>query len=162
MSDASFSPFSLGKTGWEGEEEGWCCMQSGGSNAQSFERRWASPWVHPIWSCTCVYVPFAEMLRGGRRVDVVYFSLSKAFNAVSHVILTAKLVSKLGKWTVRWVENWLDCQAQRAVISDTRSNWRPVISGVTPQAMGRPHPHTPALTPVAGTNFHAHTYRSHQ
>lgn len=46
-------------------------------------------------------------------MDVVYFSLSKALNTVSHMILTAKLVSKQGKGTVRWVEKWLDCQGQR-------------------------------------------------
>lgn len=29
------------------------------------------------------------------------------------MILTAKLVSKQGKGTVRWVEKWLDCRGQR-------------------------------------------------
>lgn len=74
-----------------------CCTQSGGSNGQSFERRRASPGKHPIWCCACVYVPFAEMLRRGRGVDVVYFSLGKASKAVSHISLTAKSVSELGK-----------------------------------------------------------------
>ena len=41
-------------------------------------------------------------------MDVIYLDFSKAFNSVSHDILTAK-VRKCGieEWTVRWVENWL-------------------------------------------------------
>jgi len=31
---------------------------------------------------------------------------------------------------VRWIENWLNGRAQRVVISDTESSWRPVASGV--------------------------------
>ncbi|GAB0186588.1 mitochondrial enolase superfamily member 1 [Grus japonensis] len=33
--------------------------------------------------------------------------------------------------TVRWIENWLKCQAQSVVISGRKSNWRPVTSRVT-------------------------------
>lgn len=33
------------------------------------------------------------------------------------------------RWTLRWVENWLNCWAQRIVISSTKHNWGPVISG---------------------------------
>ncbi|GAB0208703.1 mitochondrial enolase superfamily member 1 [Grus japonensis] len=36
----------------------------------------------------------------------------------------------LDEWTVRWVENWLNGRAQRVVISDAESSWRPVASGV--------------------------------
>lgn len=49
----------------------------------------------------------------GKKSYLVYFSLSKALNTVSHMILTAKLVSEQGKGTVRWVEKWPDCQGQR-------------------------------------------------
>lgn len=31
---------------------------------------------------------------------------------------------------MRSVENWLNSEAQRIVISDTKSSWRPVNSGV--------------------------------
>lgn len=49
----------------------------------------------------------------GKKSGCCYFSPSKALNGVSHMILTAKLVSKQGKGTVRWVEEWLDCRGQR-------------------------------------------------
>jgi len=31
---------------------------------------------------------------------------------------------------VRWIENWLNGRAQRAVNSSAKSSWRPVTSGV--------------------------------
>jgi len=41
-----------------------------------------------------------------------------------------KLVQRgVDKQTVRWIENWLNGQDQRTVISGMRSRWRPVISG---------------------------------
>uniref|UniRef100_A0A669QGF4 Reverse transcriptase domain-containing protein n=1 Tax=Phasianus colchicus TaxID=9054 RepID=A0A669QGF4_PHACC len=77
---------------------------------------------------------------GGRAVDVVYLDFSKAFDTVSHNILTAKL-RKYGidEWTVRWVENWLAGRAQRVITDGAESGWRPVISGV---------PHGSVLRPV--------------
>ena len=69
----------------------------------------------------------------GRAVDVVYLDLSKAFDTVSHNILLGKLRKcGLDEWLVRWIENWLNGRAQRVVISDTESSWRPVTS-VLPQ-----------------------------
>jgi len=67
----------------------------------------------------------------GRAVDVVYLDFSKAFNTVSHNILRGKL-SKCGldKWSVKWIENWLNGRTQRVVISGAESSWRPVKSGV--------------------------------
>ena len=45
-------------------------------------------------------------------VDVVHLIFSKAFNAISHNILTDKLMKcGLDIWTVRWIENWLNDQA---------------------------------------------------
>ena len=67
----------------------------------------------------------------GRTVDFVYLEFSKAFGTVSCNILTDKLMKYgLDKWTVRWSENLLNCQAQRVVISSTKSIWSPVTSGV--------------------------------
>jgi len=58
-------------------------------------------------------------------------SYFKAFDTVCHNILTDKLIKyKLDKWAVRWTENWLNCQAQRVVISSTKSSWRLVTSSV--------------------------------
>ncbi|KAK4823323.1 hypothetical protein QYF61_000925 [Mycteria americana] len=32
-----------------------------------------------------------------------------------------------GKWTVRWTRSWLNCQAQRVVISTMKSSWRTLV-----------------------------------
>jgi len=67
----------------------------------------------------------------GRAVDVVCLDFSKAFDTVSHNILTGKLRKcGLDEWSVRWIENWLNGRTQRVVISGSESSWRPVTSGV--------------------------------
>lgn len=38
----------------------------------------------------------------------------------------------LGGQTMRWMENWVNGQALRVVVSDTRSGQRPVVSGRVP------------------------------
>ncbi|KAK4831035.1 hypothetical protein QYF61_014923 [Mycteria americana] len=55
----------------------------------------------------------------------------KAFDTVSHIILIDKpMKCRPGKWTVRWTENWLKCQAERVVISSMSSSWRQVTGNV--------------------------------
>jgi len=59
----------------------------------------------------------------GRAVDVVYLDFSKDFGTVSHDILLGKLRKcALHKWSVRWIENWLNGRTQRVVISSTESS----------------------------------------
>jgi len=36
----------------------------------------------------------------------------------------------LDEWSARWIENWLNGRAQRAVVSSAESGWRPVARGV--------------------------------
>ncbi|CAM5163663.1 unnamed protein product [Natator depressus] len=67
----------------------------------------------------------------GKAVDVVFLDLSKAFYMVTRSILVSKLKEYgLDACTIRWVENWLDCRAQRVVINGSMSSWQPVSSGV--------------------------------
>jgi len=86
-------------------------------------------------SCLTNLIAFYDGMTGwvdeGRAVDVVCVNFSKAFNTVSQNILLGKLRKcGLEKWSVRWIENWLNGRAQRVVISGTESSWRPVTSGV--------------------------------
>ncbi|CAM5115094.1 unnamed protein product [Natator depressus] len=67
----------------------------------------------------------------GKVVDVIYLEFRKAFDTVSHSILASKLKEYgLDELTIRWIESWLDCWAQRVVINSSMSNWQPVSSGV--------------------------------
>ncbi|CAM4540193.1 unnamed protein product [Caretta caretta] len=67
----------------------------------------------------------------GKAVDVLFLDFSKAFDTVSHSILVSKLRKYgLEECTIRWVESWLDCRAQRVVINGSMSSWQPVSSGV--------------------------------
>ncbi|GAB0208274.1 mitochondrial enolase superfamily member 1 [Grus japonensis] len=82
-------------------------------------------------SCLTNLIAFDDGTTGcvdeGRAVDVVYLDFRKAFDTISHNIFISKLRKcGLDEWTVRWVENWLNGRAHRAV----QSSWRPVSSGV--------------------------------
>ncbi|NXV72579.1 RTJK polymerase, partial [Atlantisia rogersi] len=67
----------------------------------------------------------------GEGCGCVYLDFSKAFDRVSHSILTEKLAATgLDRGTLSWVRNWLDGRAQRVVVNGTKSSWRLVTSGV--------------------------------
>ncbi|CAM4497687.1 unnamed protein product [Lepidochelys kempii] len=77
------------------------------------------------------YVKITGSVDEGKAVDVLFLDFSKAFDTVSHSILASKLKKyELNEWTIRWIESWLDCRAQRVEISGSMSCWQLVSSGV--------------------------------
>ncbi|CAM4550903.1 unnamed protein product [Lepidochelys kempii] len=86
-------------------------------------------------TCLTNLIAFYDEITGsmdeGKAVDVLFLDFSKAFDTVSHSILVSKLRKYgLDECTIRWVESWLDCRAQRVVINGSMSSWQPVSSGV--------------------------------
>ncbi|CAM5165610.1 unnamed protein product, partial [Eretmochelys imbricata] len=86
-------------------------------------------------SCLTNLIAFCDEITGsmdeGKAVDVLFLDFSKAFDTVSHSILVSKLKKYgLDECTIRWVESWLDCRAQRVVINGSMSRWQLVSSGV--------------------------------
>ncbi|CAM4653151.1 unnamed protein product [Lepidochelys kempii] len=86
-------------------------------------------------SCLTNLIAFCDGITGsvdkGKAVDLIYLDFSKAFDMVSHSILASQLKKYgLDEWTIRWIESWLDRQAQRAVINSLMSSWQLISSGV--------------------------------
>ncbi|CAM5153104.1 unnamed protein product [Natator depressus] len=94
-------------------------------------------------SCLTNLIAFYDEITGsvdeGKVVDMIYLDLSKAFDMVSHSILASTLKTYgLYDWTIRWIETWLDCRAQRLVINDSMSSWQPVSRGVPQESVLEP------------------------
>ncbi|GAB0186487.1 mitochondrial enolase superfamily member 1 [Grus japonensis] len=67
----------------------------------------------------------------GMAADIVYLDFSKAFGTVSHSTPLEKLAAYgLNGCMLCWIKNWLNGQAQRAVVNGVKSSRRPVTSGV--------------------------------
>ncbi|CAM4521142.1 unnamed protein product [Caretta caretta] len=86
-------------------------------------------------SCLTNLIAFYDEITGSvdeeKAVDVLFLDFSKAFDTVSHTILASKLKKYgLDEWMIRWIESWLDRQAQRVVINGSMHRWQPVSSGV--------------------------------
>ncbi|CAM4666744.1 unnamed protein product [Caretta caretta] len=86
-------------------------------------------------SCLTNLIAFYDEITGsvdeGKAVDVLFLDFSKAFDMVSHSIIASKLKKYgLNECTIRWIESWLDCRAQRVVINGSMSSWQLVSSGV--------------------------------
>ncbi|CAM4568591.1 unnamed protein product [Lepidochelys kempii] len=86
-------------------------------------------------SCLTNLIAFYDEITGsvdeGKAVDVLFLDFSKAFDTVSHSIFVSKLKNYgLDEWTIRCIESWLDCRAQRVVINGSMSSWQLISSGV--------------------------------
>jgi len=82
-------------------------------------------------SCLTNLITFYDEMTGlvdnGRAVDIVHLDISRAFGTVC---LIEKLMQYgLDEQTVRWIENWLNCQAQRVVINGRKSSGGQYIAG---------------------------------
>ena len=61
---------------------------------------------------------------GKKTVDVVYLDFSNAFDTDCYSILLEKLAAHgLDKYTLCWVKNWLEGQAQNVVVNEVKSSW---------------------------------------
>jgi len=93
-------------------------------------------------SCSTCLIAFYDGMTGwvdeGRAVDVVYLDFSKAFDTVSHNILTGKLrTCGLDEWSGRWTENWLNGRGTTRAVEVQQGQ----VQGPAP---GKEQSHAPA------------------
>ena len=87
-------------------------------------------WVESKW-CLNNLIAFSDKVIGlaneRKAVDIVHFDFSRASDIVSHYCMleAQRLRYELDKWIIMWVENQLDGQIPRTVIS---GNWLLVTS----------------------------------
>ena len=73
----------------------------------------------------------------GRAGFLVYLEFSKTFDSLSHTSFMTKLETNgFIKRMIRWVENWLDYQAQRVVTSGAKPSQKTLTSGVSQGSAG--------------------------
>lgn len=64
-------------------------------------------------------------------MDVIGLDTNKAHDSISCTVLISNLdCYSLDGWTIRWVNKWMDDQAQKTEVNDSYSNWRLVTTGV--------------------------------
>ena len=87
-------------------------------------------------SCTTNMAGFSDSLalslNDCMRTDVVYFDFSKAFDSVNHDLLLHKLknIYKIDGRLLRFIVSYLSDREQCVVIGNTKSSFKPVLSGV--------------------------------
>ena len=68
------------------------------------------------------YAQMISLVDEGKGVDIVHLDFSKALDSISHSILMEKLADHgLERYTLCWVKNCLDGQAQIEVVSEVNS-----------------------------------------
>jgi len=96
-----------------------------------FTKRKSCP-TNPVAFCDGVTTSVDK----GKVVDVICLDSCKVFNMVPNNILLSELGrSVFDRWTVRWLRKRLEGHAERVVVKDSMSRWRPVMSGVPQGSM---------------------------
>lgn len=121
--------------------------RSRSASSQFLGRPWNKPFSRPfltiqrrrlLWKASMdsvrAYHTWLTLLPSAIRrmtlsVDIVYLDFNKAI--VFHSVPTAKVMNIcLDKWTIRWMENWLNCQVQKVFTSVRNFSSCPVMSGI--------------------------------
>ena len=78
-----------------------------------------------------VFSNITEILDRNKATDIVYLDLSKAFIAVPHKALIAKLKNfSIGDNLIKWFDSYLLHRLQRVMLPDGTPDWREVTSGL--------------------------------
>ena len=73
----------------------------------------------------------AKILDNRGQVDTFILDFEKAFDTPRHKLLKIKLFSYgIGGKTLKWIDSFL-CFRQRVVVNGVKSDWAPVLSGVS-------------------------------
>ena len=77
------------------------------------------------------FIEVNSNLDTGRRTDIIYFNLAKAFDSVPHSLLIHKLKTfGFNGSLLKWMTDYLKNRQQRVLINGTHSDWAIVQSGV--------------------------------
>ena len=79
-----------------------------------------------------VYHNILNSVASGKKVDIIYLDLSKAFDKVSHSLLLLKLNNYgISGPLLSWFRNYLTGRHQRVVLDGVYSKWLPITLGVS-------------------------------
>ena len=81
---------------------------------------------------TTVINDWAKILANGGQVDTFILYSEKAFDNPPHELLKSKLFGcGIGGKTLKWIDSFLCYRQQRVVVNGAKSDWAPVMSGVS-------------------------------
>ena len=81
---------------------------------------------------TIVINGWAKILDNGGQVDTFILDFEKAFDTPPHELLKSNLFGcGVGGKTLKWIDSFLCYRQQRVVVNGAKSDWVPVLSGVT-------------------------------